>query len=326
MTYDAMTVTEAECVLVTAEPLLLPEEQEMVDVEAAMTSATAEVVPESTVFHGVAEGTIDHTTSMLEVTAQAVVDLEAGGSTTHTSVTQTETRPQYLSATIIKATPEFKIGLGLRQYQDGSLRITFIRDASALSSSPLKVGDRILSINGKSCSAMTKLTAIRLLSSTSGYVTLVAFNPDGNPNHVETMVEKPSQDHPVGLGLGRSNQGSLQVSSVTLDGLFSHSILNVGDRVLAINQQGCDRLEPRAAIDLIRSMDGHVTLLTVTKGVVHAAASGNASDTGILSATATADLVGVSKASMIPRHLCFCTWLLILSMVILSAIIFVKGK
>jgi hypothetical protein len=304
-------------VLAEAECISLP--VEIVDVN---NNFIPEVVPDA-VIH--AREDADGSESIPEVSAEAVIDLEAGTG----ELIGERVRPKYLSATFVKARPQSKIGVGIKQHQDGSLRISFIRESSLLSSSPLKVGDQILSINTKSCIGMTKAEAIRFLSEASGCVTLVALNPGGDPNHVETMVEKPSDDHPVGLAFRRSGPGtSLVVSKVTTDGLFAHSIVNVGDRVLAINQISCHSLGPHSAIDIVRNSTKQVTLLTVTTGIVHAAAVGTEAGSDVLSATATADrlLVGVSSTTYygLPRHFCICTWTIVFSLVILSSIIIFK--
>lgn len=301
------------------------------DLEAAMSSTmSTNALPATNIPVAQADGVsenIDHTSAVLEVTAQPILDVESVAQTAASPIISRHSRAQYLSATFIKQNSSTKIGVGLRQDPDGALCISFIRDGSLLSLSPLRVGDKLLSVNGKSVATMDKAQAVGMISKSTGYITLVAYNPTGNPNYAETMVEKPSRESPVGLGLQRANQGSLKVSSITLNGLFSHSILNIDDRVLAINEMDCQNLEPRAAIEIVRGLERQVTLLTVTQGVVHAVStSGNGLDSQILAATATADLVGVGTRTGLPRHLCLCTWLIILSMVIVSAIILVLGN
>jgi hypothetical protein len=51
---------------------------------------------------------------------------------------------------------------------------------------------------------------------------------------------------------------------VSADGLFAHSLVNIGDRVLSINRIGCNQLDV-TALDIVRDSHRYITLLTETQ-------------------------------------------------------------
>jgi hypothetical protein len=96
----------------------------------------------------------------------------------------------------------------------------------------------------------------------------------GDPKRIETMVVKPDANSIMGIGVKRNARGSLEFSKVFAGGLFAHSLVNIGDRVISINKIGCNQLDPITALDIIR--ESYITLLTETQhetAVVLAAAS-----------------------------------------------------
>jgi hypothetical protein len=124
-----------------------------------------------------------------------------------------------------------------------------------------------LSISGKSCFELETATAAQLLlQQATGIVSLVARNAAGSVQYIETMVEKPSPQSPVGIAMKNTEYGSLMISNVVASGLFAHSLLNVGDRVISINNEYCPPgLAVHAAIDMIRDTPRFVFILTETQ-------------------------------------------------------------
>jgi hypothetical protein len=136
------------------------------------------------------------------------------------------------------------------------------------------------------------------------------------------MVEKPDADSIVGIGVKRNARGSLEVSKVSADGLFAHSLVNIGDRVISINNVGCNQLDPIAALDIIRDCPSYITLLTETQhetGVVLAAASDGPGALELETAVATAV---VGDPDQRESGACVYLWILILSMSIISIAVY----
>jgi hypothetical protein len=182
--------------------------------------------------------------------------------------------------------------------QDGdksaTIRIAAIHPNGILyQNSPLRVGDQLLSISGQSCFELDNTTtatttnnknntaaaagrrrapaphiaAQELLDQApAGIVSLVARNPTGSVQYVETMVEKPFPTAPVGIAMTSSEYGSILISNIVASGLFAHSLLNVGDRVISINHEYCPQgLAVQVAIDMIRDSPRFVCILTETQ-------------------------------------------------------------
>ena len=78
---------------------------------------------------------------------------------------------------------------------------------------------------------------------------------------VETMITKANKNQRSGMGLKSTGERDLRVSSINENGLFAHSLLNVGDRILAINNVDCTEMDARVACDIIRNAPSKVTVV-----------------------------------------------------------------
>lgn len=163
-------------------------------------------------------------------------------------------RPAFVSATVIK--PCADCSLGLQLATDGESQATYISNfnkeaelARILALSPLFIGDLILLINGTNCVGWSNTEIAQLLRSIEGAVTISVENVSGDPLLVETMIEKPSFDCKIGLGLKYTymDGGFLQVSSVS--GLFENTFIQKGDRIIQVNGERPRTVQ--AAINLI---------------------------------------------------------------------------
>ena len=229
-----------------------------------------------------------------------------------------ETRAEFLSATLHKPTPEAKLGITIAPDEHGDIRITGLSETGSVQHSPLCVGDKLLSINGKNCTDMDNGVAGELLRSVAGTITIIVHNEGGSPHKVETMVEKAAPTASVGIGVHQTYSGTLNVSKVEASGLFAHSLLNVGDRVIAVNQINCRRMDARTVVQMIRNAPKYVTLLTETQstaGVVLAGAPDY--ELGRLESSWLNDDARINQ-----QHFCYCMWMIIISLVIIGAMIF----
>lgn len=258
--------------------------------------------------------------------ARQVTDAGAGGdeSTVQTSSSQRR-RGEFLSATVVKPSKETRLGIQLCQDTAGDVRISFLRETGVLFQSPLRVGDKIVSINGKSCFDMDHNISLDILKEAVGFVTIIVHNVGGDPKLVETMVEKISPRSPVGLGIRRNAHASLEISKIAFNSIFTHSLMNIGDRLLAINGIGCERMDPRAAIELIRSSPQYVTMVTETQQTTGVVLATNASAraemaSAVMAVYPFAEFSVEDDVIRFRQHACFCMWMIILSLLILSAI------
>jgi PDZ domain len=204
-------------------------------------------------------------------------------------------RAELLSATFIKNSPTEHVGLNL--LRDEVVIHSINRDIiatddddddeenatgeSLLKHCPFQPGDKILSINNKRTENMDSQEAARMLREATGFITIVCRNPDGDPCLIETMITKANKNQRSGMGLKSSGNRDLRVSSINENGLFAQSLLNVGDRILSINEFDVTELDARVACDVIRESPDRVTLVARTAhttGVVVAEVSSRGLD------------------------------------------------
>jgi C-terminal processing protease CtpA/Prc len=144
------------------------------------------------------------------------------------------------------------------------MEISAIRPAGliARSGAPLKVGDKVVSVNNFSCDRMDNKHAAKLLKEAEGTVKIVVQNTGGDPRIVETMIAKPAPNHPTGIGFAStSNPPQLNVSRIFAEGLFAQSLLTIGDEVIFVNKIPCRELDSAAAADIIKSAPQYVTVV-----------------------------------------------------------------
>jgi hypothetical protein len=199
----------------------------------------------------------------VEIEPEVLVDLE------YQEPRHAQNRAAFISVTVVKDSQEARLGIALREV-DGTLEIFSISDGGLLSDSPLEAGDRLLSINNFRCGIWDPHKAIQRLKDITGTLTIIAENKQGDPNLVASMVSKRTLDTTVGIGFMKVNH-TLSVGSINPDGLFANSVLNIGDRILSINNAACSHLEPENAVLVVQNADSHVTFVALReykRGVV----------------------------------------------------------
>jgi hypothetical protein len=259
------------------------------------------------------------------------------------SAQQQRQRAEFVSATVIKRTADDMLGIAFAGRNNGNrnndMRIVALHQNGLLHASPLRVGDQLLSICSKSClEQLDTRTAGALLRQAQGMVSIVARNDatGSNSRLVETMVEKADPASPVGIAFRRNTHGSLEVSKVIASGLFAHSLLNVGDRVISINSVPCRQgLSAQEAVDLCRASCRFVTILTESQGLtgVVVAAAEQGEELGGLHADAAAlpvvappttpkGVIVGENWERFHRHPCYCIWMITISMSIIAFVVF----
>ena len=130
-----------------------------------------------------------------------------------------------------------------------------------VSETPIRVGDELISINGKSCRVIeTGEQATRILNHLEGIVSVVvATGRDGDC--IESIIVKPKGwSSKTGVGL-QVVEGKLRVLKIDPKGLWVHSLLREGDYVLSINACPSGQLDGVGARTLITSSETYVTIV-----------------------------------------------------------------
>ena len=106
---------------------------------------------------------------------------------------------------------------------------------------------------------MTGGQATRILNNLDGIVSVVV-STGHDSGLIESMVAKPTHGCKTGLGL-QHLQGTLQILHLDPTGLWAHSLLSEGNRVLSINGSPCSQLDGIAAGTLITTSETYVTIV-----------------------------------------------------------------
>ncbi|CAB9507979.1 expressed unknown protein [Seminavis robusta] len=170
-------------------------------------------------------------------------------------------RAAYISVTAFDCNCDKKrpVGIKVRSVK-GKLLIVDIRKNSVFAQSPIRVGDQIAGINGRSCDPIIDGgQATRILDYVKGTVSIVVHT-EGKVGLIECMLIKPRPGCETGLKL-RYIQRKLQILRLDPAGPWTFSILNEGNHILAINGMPCSQLDGAAAEALIATSETHVTIL-----------------------------------------------------------------
>jgi len=168
--------------------------------------------------------------------------------------------PGFISVTIRKQTMDTEIGISFRRLGGCNLSILQIVKPGLLCDSPLKPGFLLHSINCIPTLHYTPEEAMNLINSLSGEIRLLAEDRLGDVGYAVAMVSKPSPRTDLGMTFDPSGS-PLEIMFVDSDGLFESSILNTGDRVIAINNIPCENMLPREAVQITTRNKVHVTIL-----------------------------------------------------------------
>lgn len=191
----------------------------------------------------------------------------AGSGTLLGSAIGTHARAELLSATVIKNSPTEQIGINLLRDETVVYSISRGEEdegSSLLRNCPFQAGDRLLSVNNKRTQHMDSSEVARMLREASGFITIVVHNPGGDPCLHETMITKANRNQRSGMGLKSTGARDLRVSSINENGLFAQSLLNVGDRILSINEVDVTEVDARVACDIIKNAPDRVTVVART--------------------------------------------------------------
>jgi C-terminal processing protease CtpA/Prc len=167
------------------------------------------------------------------------------------------------------------VSFGMSQ---GSIIVCKIADESLFAGSELKVGQKIVYVNGDECPE-TIPDLISRIYKTSGTLTLVSaeirqdeptFAPVREPQKPTPSVLPPGQvrahitnkrrDQPVGLKVVRSFQDRIVISTIRKDGLLGNSDLCIGQYIVSINGTPCPSTKGETA-KLIKDAVGPLAIV-----------------------------------------------------------------
>lgn len=169
-------------------------------------------------------------------------------------------RPALLSATVVKdPKDENNVGLLLAN-MNGRVTIAGLEQDGMFKAAPFEISDQVMSVNNRSCDHMDAGGVANLIKKTENIVSVVVRAPNGRADWVSAMVRKQRPDSRVGVTL-RKRGGKVVISCIAEDGLFAHTLLNVGDTCLSINGiKITPNVDARASANLILNSPESVTI------------------------------------------------------------------
>jgi len=167
-------------------------------------------------------------------------------------------RPALICFRFRKESVDQPLGLDFRSAK-GGLVFSSLSDANHFADSPIRVGDRLTSLDRHQ--AVTHWSAAQLadyLRTREGCITMMVETNNGDSNIVEACVYKSTAEQKLGITF-LNNRGQLRILEVDRSGLLGGmSILHSGDCMESINS--LQSLDANAAHDLLTSCVGRVSL------------------------------------------------------------------
>lgn len=164
------------------------------------------------------------------------------------SGTLTYLRPHFIAVRIEKKTQDEKLGICFRRYLTGVF-ISKISSSSPFARSDLRVGDKVLSVNGVSCRKLTAQKCVDIIKASPCSVALCVQNSNGDPDTVSCMVQQ-KPDRKAGIRL-KGVRGSVLVKDIDSDSPFQSTLLMPEHRIMFINGISCQGMRAQGVADLM---------------------------------------------------------------------------
>lgn len=175
---------------------------------------------------------------------------------------QAYSRPEFLFLRLEKQTQDQKVGLCFRQGPQGGTIVSRVVPSGLASQGNLKVGDRVMSVNNRSCLAASPSQVVELIGQVENVLDVIVHNPEGCSETVSTCVQVPKNIDRVGVTL-KLDRGAVHVSRVHSDSLFCESTLQAGHRVVWVNRQRCENMTLQVAAELLHKYNsGFCTIVS----------------------------------------------------------------
>jgi C-terminal processing protease CtpA/Prc len=141
--------------------------------------------------------------------------------------------------------------------------ISSIADDGLIAQQPnIKVGQRLIGINGVPTKSLSSREAIALFKELDGLTVMTE-----DIGLCSVTVKKETPDSRLGIGLKTIN-GHLIISSIAPDGLFANTELKVAYKLVSINAKNCDNLTKVEAINLLKEAPSTLTLVQEDVGML----------------------------------------------------------
>lgn len=165
-------------------------------------------------------------------------------------------RPALISVKIPKLSAGVKLGISFRSIF-GELKISKIAPTSPLASTPLRPGDRLISLDHhRNTNHWTAVQAVNYIRNAEGMICFVVRTRNGDSNVAEAAVYKSSEEAKLGISF-RNENGRLRISKINKNGLLGEmSVLHPGDFVESINSVDTSQLDAALALQIVRSSLG----------------------------------------------------------------------
>jgi len=162
-----------------------------------------------------------------------------------------------VTATVIKPeTASSLLGITVKKIpKDWRIVISKLSPTGLLAGSPLKVGQTLMSVNGIPATEFKHATDVTAFIREAKAVTIVATKS------IRIHVIKPTMDTKVGVTFAKKD-GCPVINKILPDSLFQGTSLEVGMRVLAINNQPCPSVLKEVA-DVVKETDGSLVMICV---------------------------------------------------------------
>jgi len=170
-------------------------------------------------------------------------------------------RPRFISVTVQKPTVDTVLGLSFANPTESQLILSKIQPQGLLARSPLRAGCLLHSINGISIQNYTRFGVTELVRTLAGTIQIVAEDPMGDVTYAVAMAFKSTPRANLYLSFHVAEGGALALSRIGLDSFLNNSVLNVHDKIIAINKIPCDHVQPEEAVEITQRNPESVTIL-----------------------------------------------------------------
>ena len=157
---------------------------------------------------------------------------------------------------VIKDAPTASVGLRVEE-SNGRIVVKSMSETIPFLATRLKLGDHIVCINRVPCEQMTAQTAANIMKAAQSSLELIV--KEVLPCIFTISVEKEQGNSPVGLGIKEVN-GQLYVSKVSNTSPFHDTRLQIGVKILSINDVPCDGMTYKTATDIIKAAEKQVCI------------------------------------------------------------------
>lgn len=169
-----------------------------------------------------------------------------------------------ITAVVVKETPDSKVGITVKEMK-GNIIVTGISPTSLFYDTDLKVGLKIISVNGILAEKITAMDVVMMLKAAESELTVVA----GFAGYYSANVSKPDPDCKLGIGV-IDREGQIYITSIADDGLFGGTDLKEGYRVVSVNKQSCKGLSSMEAVALFKGAETDLVVMAEDPGYLKA--------------------------------------------------------